>query len=429
MIRDPELFKQLSVNAFAHFPNHRNFVTEDIDPLLGKALPFLRGDSWKCKKKLYKSISVIKIYIAAMRSTLGPCFTSKKLRQMFHLVNNVACQFTGSLKNELKNGNKNSFEFKDLSTKFAIDVIATCAYGLEVNSLKNPENIFCKMTETFEHIFSLSNIIKFIGIASVPKLMKTIKVRFLGREFQELFSDGIFEMIKHRQKNNIERPDLINLLMKIREKQESQSCGGERIWSDEHLSAQCLAFFIGGYATISTSMGFTAYEIACNSDVQQKLFEEILEMNEKLNGSEVTFDDINGMEYMDQVISESLRKWPSSPLTGRSCANAYDLKFDDKQIHFDENLDFLVPILSFHRDPKFFPEPDKFDPERFSKTNRKNIDPGNGRRCVGGSRQLFMFDSYSSHLCAIRKRPTPLYWIAICADGIENSFLPHAAQL
>lgn len=62
-------------------------------------------------------------------------------------------------------------------------------------------------------------------------------------------------------------------------------------------------------------MSFMGYELAVNADIQQKLYEEILEMNEQLDGKTISYDQIQGMKYMDQVICETLRKWPAAPVS------------------------------------------------------------------------------------------------------------------
>jgi cytochrome P450 family 9 len=68
----------------------------------------------------------------------------------------------------------------------------------------------------------------------------------------------------------------------------------------------------------------------------------------------------------------------------------YDLKYDGKTLHIEKGISIMIPVHCFHHDPQFFPEPQKFDPDRFNEENRKNIDPdtympfGIGpRNCIG----------------------------------------------
>lgn len=64
-------------------------------------------------------------------------------------------------------------------------------------------------------------------------------------------------------------------------------------------------------------------------------------------------------------------------MTDRLCVKDYVLEYDDKKIIIEKGNSFMIPINAYHHDPKYFPEPEKFDPERFSVENRSKIDPGN----------------------------------------------------
>jgi len=137
-------------------------------------------------------------------------------------------------------------------------------------------------------------------------------------------------------------------------------------------------------------MGFMGYELAINPDVQEKLLEEIKSMEEKLAGKTVNYEQIQGMKYMDQVVCETLRKWPPAPMTDRICVKDYEVEVDDKKFVIEKGYNFIIPIMGFHRDPKYFPDPLRFDPERFNDENRGSIDPdtylpfGLGpRNCIG----------------------------------------------
>lgn len=61
-------------------------------------------------------------------------------------------------------------------------------------------------------------------------------------------------------------------------------------------------------------MGFLAYELVVNPEIQQKLYEEIRKMNDTLDGRKITYEQIQSLKYLDQVLSETLRKWPPAPV-------------------------------------------------------------------------------------------------------------------
>ena len=77
-------------------------------------------------------------------------------------------------------------------------------------------------------------------------------------------------------------------------------------------------------------------------------------------------------------------------MTDRICVKDFEVDYDGKKFTIEKDISYLIPIYGFHRDPEYFPDPLKFDPERFSEENRENIDPdtylpfGIGpRNCIG----------------------------------------------
>lgn len=153
-----------------------------------------------------------------------------------------------------------------------------------------------------------------------------------------------------------------------------------------------LIFFLAGFETTATVMTFLAYEVCVNPDVQQKLYEEIVEIESNLNGKRINYETLQKMKYLDQVVSECLRKW-TTPLTDRMCVKEYDCEYGDgAEFRFEKGVTFWIPIYGIHHDPNYFPEPEKFDPERFSDENKHNIVPGTympfgvgPRNCIGKS--------------------------------------------
>jgi len=160
MIRDPELLKQITIKDFDHFVNHRNlFGVDNDDPhcmnnLLGSSLFFLRDARWK-----------------DMRSSLSPAFTGSKMRQMFQLMDLVANEAVQCLKRDQISKDGFELDMKDYITRFTTDVIASTAFGLQVNSFKDRENTFYMSGKQLTDFSAWTNF-KFFLFTSSKSLFK-----------------------------------------------------------------------------------------------------------------------------------------------------------------------------------------------------------------------------------------------------------------
>nr|ARO50431.1 cytochrome P450 [Chironomus tentans] len=399
IVRDPQLIKQLTVKDFDSFSDHRVFITEDIDVLFGKALISLQGQKWK-----------------DMRSTLSPAFTGMKMRLMFDFVATVGKQTASTLRQKIISGGEKNFEFKELATKFTVDNIASCSFGIDINSFENPDNDFHEIAKEFLNFSKFSNVLKFVGFVMAPAFMKLFDIKFFSNKLVKFFHEATIDTMKIREQKGIVRHDMINLLMQAKkgklvhennteeiadgfatvEEYEMEKSSAKRKWDDLDLVAQCFIFFLAGFDTVATAMTFMAYELVANQDIQQKLYEEIAQVEEELEGGMLTYERIQSMKYMDQVVSEALRKWPPAPVTDRICTKDYQVSYDDKKFIIEKGISFLIPIWGIHNDPRYFPNPEKFDPERFSDENKKNIQDstylpfGSGNRNCIGSRFALM---------------------------------------
>lgn len=77
------------------------------------------------------------------------------------------------------------------------------------------------------------------------------------------------------------------------------------------------------------TMCFLLHEIAINLDIQERLHDEIVETNEKLDGKPVTFEALQKMKYLDMVVSETLRKWPLAFMMDRKANKQYLIEDHD----------------------------------------------------------------------------------------------------
>lgn len=264
-----------------------------------------------------------------------------------------------------------------------------------------------------------SQALKFIGLTLVPSIIKFFKITLISKKCAKFFSTMILKTIKHRENEGIVRPDMINLLMQskkgnLKHTQDKEDEGFatvqehevgrnivKREWTDDELIAQCFLFFFAGFETSSTLMSFLSYELATNTDIQEKLFQEIKKTDEQLEGKPLTYDALQKIKYLDMIISEGLRKWPPTPFTDRCCVKDYLLKDEENDFFIEKGTTIFIPIYAFHHDPNYFPNPGKFDPERFSDENKGNINPSvyipfRFSFCINGSQSslLLYFEKF-----------------------------------
>ncbi|XP_074040276.1 cytochrome P450 9e2-like [Leptinotarsa decemlineata] len=393
VIKDPELLRRITVKDFDHFTDHKSFIALDIDPLWSKNLFFSKGPQWR-----------------KMRPILSPSFTSSKLRKMFVLISKCTEDFVNHF---LKKDEKCiEIEMKDAFTRFTNDVIATSAFGVEVDSLKEPDNEFYSMGKKLTDVKNSGILFKYIGYPLVPKLIKYLGITYMNPAANRFFSDLVDNTIEVREKNNIIRPDMIHLLMEARKgehhKEENSDIdtgfatakkadlgkGQATELTNSDITAQALLFFFAGFDTVSSLMCFMSHELAIHPDIQTRLRNEIEDTLAECGGK-ITYEALLKMKYMDMVISESLRKWPSTVSTDRVCTKPYTIEAknaDEKPLHIEKGITLMIPMVGIHYDPKYYPNPERFDPERFSDENKGKIDPftympfGLGPRICIGSR-------------------------------------------
>ncbi|XP_066259970.1 cytochrome P450 9e2-like [Euwallacea similis] len=398
VLKDPEIIKQLTIKDFDYFTDHGNFaVSEEVDPLWSKNLFALKGQRWR-----------------DMRSVLSGSFTSNKMRLMYELIREEAEKFAIFFKS--KNEDLLELNMKDSFCRYTTDVIASTSFGIKVNSLETPNNEFYIMGKEVSDFTKITILLKFLAVIVCPWFLKMFNIGFLSKKVRVFFTNIIEETIKLREEKGVVRPDMINLLLEVKrgsakKKEEDIPDDGFAVIREEadasatphkrkvnitnqDIASQAMVFFLAGFDSVSSAMSYIAYELALNPEIQAKLRKEINEVWAKCNGKP-SYEDILGMKYMDMVVSESLRKWPVAPAADRICVKPYTLEPTspgEPTITFKVNDTLWIPIISIHHDEKYYPDPEKFIPERFSEANKGNILPytylpfGVGPRACIGSR-------------------------------------------
>ncbi|XP_053996823.1 cytochrome P450 9e2-like [Hylaeus anthracinus] len=367
-IRDIELMKSITVKHFEHFQNHRNLQTDDAEPLFSKNLFALRDDRWR-----------------EVRTLLSPAFTSSKMKAMFNLMNECANRY-GDILCTLPEGER-TLELKDVFTRYTNDVIATCAFGVKVDSMADRNNKFYVYGREATNFSGISKSLKLFAVRLTPFLSKLFGIKMVNPEIANFFKEMVADTIKYRDENNIVRPDMIQLMMETRGK-----LGPGKELTIDDMTAQAFVFFFGGFESTSTLMCFAAYEVGVNPEIQKKLQEEIDEVLENCKG-EPTYDAINDMKYLDAIVYEALRMYPVIVQSDRVCTKPFELAPalpGLKPYVIQEGEYIWIPIYGVHYDPEHFEEPNKFNPDRFFDDPKKVVNSGTflsfgfgPRMCIG----------------------------------------------
>lgn len=150
---------------------------------------------------------------------------------------------------------------------------------------------------------------------------------------------------------------------------------------DAVIRDQLMTMLIAGHDTVTALLGWTFYLLGKHSDVRQRCINEI---DGVLGTTVPTFESLAQLKYMQQVLDETLRLYPPAHLGSRKAAR--DLEFDGFLIPKDRRVVYSIYLTQ--RDPILWPDPDRFDPERFA-PGRK-IAPytflpfgGGKRNCIG----------------------------------------------
>ncbi|KAH8389959.1 hypothetical protein KR200_004745, partial [Drosophila serrata] len=363
LLRDPELVKNILVKDFGKFCNRYSNSDHKADPLGSQNIFFLKNPAWK-----------------EVRLKLSPFFTGNRLKNMFPLVEEVGASLDAHLRQQpLHNERMRCFdlEAKELCALFTTDVIATVAYGVRANSLTDPNGEFRRHGRSVFD-FSLLRAAEFTMVFFLPHLIPFFGFKVVPAEATRFLRKTINYVMEEREKSGKSRNDLIDILIEFRRSTLQAKAAGIKdqfVFEGDILVAQAVLFFTAGFESSSSTMAFAMYELAKDADVQQRLRDEIKEALVESDG-QVTLQMIESLVYMQMILLEVLRMYPPLPFLDRECTSDEAYPFAPfNNLRVPKGMPFYIPCYAIHMDPEFFPQPKKFQPERFSAENRKNHRP------------------------------------------------------
>lgn len=281
IVTDLELVKQITVKEFNIFTDRGMFVNEEKEPLTAHLFS-LEGEKWRF-----------------LRNKLSPVFTSGKIKIMFTTISDKGTNLVRAIE---KASSLGSVEVKDMSNRFTIDVISTCAFGMETNTLNNENS---EVENLFKRVFGGGDDLKkHILVGLFPRVGKFLNVKMVEEPITKFFYDVVGGAISYREKNSVNRNDLLDMLIQLKNKGSIEgeiSSETRKLTLDECL-AQAFIFFFAGADTSSNTIAYAIIELGLNQDIQTKLRDEIRAKSASSNG-EINYDNLQEMTYLNQVLN------------------------------------------------------------------------------------------------------------------------------
>ena len=155
--------------------------------------------------------------------------------------------------------------------------------------------------------------------------------------------------------------------------------------SEQSLRDQVITIFLAGYETVANALSWTWYLLSQNPEAESRFHSEV---DRELQGRLPTYEDVCRLRYVEMVLAESMRLYPPAWAMGRSARADFQLG----EFRLPAKTTVLMSQFITHRDSHFFPDPLRFDPERFTpeaKSRRSKLTYfpfGAGvRQCIGES--------------------------------------------
>lgn len=192
----------------------------------------------------------------------------------------------------------------------------------------------------------------------------------------------IYRIIAERrqrfEKSGEDRGDLLSMLLAARDTE-----GDGTGMSDEQLRDEAMTIFLAGHETTANALTWTWYLLAQHPEVEANLHAELEQV---LNGKLPTAEDYGRLRYTEMVFAEAMRLYPPAWIIGRRALQDYSIN----GYHVPARTIILMSQFVTHRDARWFPEPERFDPERWT-TAMKETRPkfsyfpfgGGNRVCIG----------------------------------------------
>jgi cytochrome P450 len=176
---------------------------------------------------------------------------------------------------------------------------------------------------------------------------------------EQVLRNRVQRFIDERRSSTKEGNDFLSILLQARDEDGA-------LMSDEQVMAECLTLFGAGHETTATALAWTWYLLCQHPERYHKVQQEV---DRVLQGRTPTYADLARLPYCLQVFKEAMRLYPPAYAFSRRALR--DVEIDGYLV--PKGWIVLIAPYTLHRREEFFPEPEEFDPERFTPEREKQL--------------------------------------------------------
>lgn len=341
IVRDPELVKSVLQTNFSSFHVNMVHVSENDDPVMARDPFFSKNPkSWR-----------------EGRSRVASHLSNKKLKHLSLIIEGVSRKMRTYI--DGKNG-AGEFEcgLKEFFLRCTGELVANAAFGIQGKSFEdNPkERPFAKLADMI-YTPTLINALRLTLVLYFPGMARFLKINLMTKESENFLKNVVKKSIKQRKDENIAPNDYLQFCM------ETNKDDINGILSD------LLIFYDDVYETVSSTLASLFYHLSINPKVQEKLRKILITVVEASDDG-LSYESQKNMDYLEQVIFEAMRVTSPVGFLAKLCTEEITLESSDVKCSLEPGDLVIISILGLHLDEKYWPDPEVFDPDRFSPENQ-----------------------------------------------------------
>lgn len=365
---DPELIEFICGNQKF---NTKSMEYKFLNNWLGQGLLTSAGDRWKSHRRI-----------------LTPSFHYKILEEFIPVFDNASKTLVEKLQHVV---GKDSFNLYNYITLLTLDIICDTAMGTPIDAQKNPNSKYVQSIKDLCQIMNFRITSPFLRSEFIYKLSALYKKEKSALDIVLKHSRSVINRRKSMLASNPRAEDDVDESLGIKKKHTFMDVllkgriNGDPL-TEEDIREEVDTFMFEGHDTTAIGISFVIKCIADHPIVQQNICDELKKIFGGDRDRPATYNDLQEMKYLEMVIKEGLRLYPSVPAIGRQICE--DIPYKD--LVFQNGQIFIIAIHDMHRNSKLYPDPEKFDPERFTLQNSAKRHPfayipfsAGFRNCIG----------------------------------------------